>query len=226
MENNLFENDLVVIVGAGPSGIATSALLNSMSIPNIVFEREDCCASLWKKRCYDRLCLHLAKSFRSLPLMPHSFRTATFMSKDTFTDYVDKYVSRFNINPRYCHNVESAFYEEAAQKWKVEVKNTKATDKEVSRQVYYTDFLVIASGENSQIIIPKLPGLETFKGKVIHASDYKCGAIFKDKNVLVIGCGNSGMEISNDLAENGAQASIVVRSPVTYLYLFHLCLYL
>ncbi|KAM5568994.1 putative indole-3-pyruvate monooxygenase YUCCA10 [Rosa sericea] len=217
MENNVFENALVVIVGAGPSGIATSALLNSMSVSNIVFEREDCCASLWKKRSYDRLSLHLAKKFCSLPLMPHPFSTATFMSKDTFIDYVDEYVSRFNVNPRYCHNVESAFYEEADQKWKVEVKNTRAADKEVSCQVYYADFLVIATGENSQAIIPELPGLETFKGKVIHASDYKCGASLKDKSVLVIGCGNSGMEISNDLSENGAHASIVVRSQLHVL---------
>ncbi|KAM5568992.1 putative indole-3-pyruvate monooxygenase YUCCA10 [Rosa sericea] len=217
MENNVFENASVVIVGAGPSGIATSALLNSMSVPNIVFEREDCCASLWKKRSYDRLSLHLAKNFCSLPLMPHPFSTATFMSKDTFISYMDEYVSRFNVNPHYCHNVESAFYEEADKKWKVEVKNTRVTDKEVCPQVYYADFLVVATGENSQAIIPELPGLETFNGKVIHASDYKCGASFKDKSVLVIGCGNSGMEISNDLSENGAHASIVVRSQLHVL---------
>ncbi|XP_004296833.1 PREDICTED: flavin-containing monooxygenase YUCCA10-like [Fragaria vesca subsp. vesca] len=217
MENNVFGNYLVVIVGAGPSGIATSALLNSMSIPNIVFEREDCCASLWKKRSYDRLCLHLAKNFCSLPMMPHSFRTATFMSKDKFADYVDKYVTRFNVNPRYCHNVESALYEEANQKWKIEVKNTEVTDGVGSLQVYYADFLVIATGENSRPVTPELPGIETFKGNVMHAQDYKCGASFKDQNVLVVGCGNSGMEISNDLAESGAHASIVVRSQVHVL---------
>lgn len=215
MQNNVWENALVVIVGAGPSGIATSALLNSMSVPNIVFEKEDCCASLWKKRSYDRLSLHLAKNFCSLPLMPHAFRTSTFMSKQTFIDYVDEYVSRFNVNPHYCHNVESALYDEAEKKWKVVVKNTRATDKEVCRQEYGADFLVIATGENSQAIIPELPGLETFDGVVVHSSDYKCGASFRDKSVLVIGCGNSGMEISNDLSENGAHSSIVVRSQVT-----------
>lgn len=91
----------VLIVGAGPSGLATSAYLNHLSIPNIVLEKEDCYASLWKKRAYDRLCLHLAKEFCSLPLMPHSSSTPTFMSRATFLKYLDEYVSKFNIKPRY-----------------------------------------------------------------------------------------------------------------------------
>ncbi|KAB2618985.1 indole-3-pyruvate monooxygenase YUCCA10 [Pyrus ussuriensis x Pyrus communis] len=199
----------VVIVGAGPSGIATSALLNSYSVPNLVFEREDCCASLWKKRSYDRLNLHLAKGYCSLPLMPHSFRTSTFMSKDDFIAYLDEYVSRFNVNPRYCRHVDSAVYDEDEEIWKVKVTGPD------QYEYYSSDFLVVATGENSQAIIPAdLPGLESFTGKVVHACDYKNGESFKDKQVLVIGCGNSGMEISNDLADNGAHASLVIRSQV------------
>ncbi|XP_076947164.1 putative indole-3-pyruvate monooxygenase YUCCA10 [Bidens hawaiensis] len=57
------QETVVVIVGAGPAGIATSACLNILSIPNIVLEREDCYASLWQKKAYDRLKLHLAKKF-------------------------------------------------------------------------------------------------------------------------------------------------------------------
>ncbi|XP_009355894.2 probable indole-3-pyruvate monooxygenase YUCCA10 [Pyrus x bretschneideri] len=215
-ENNDIVSDhhhvSVVIVGAGPSGIATSALLNSYSVPNLVFEREDCCASLWKKRSYDRLNLHLAKGYCSLPLMPHSFRTSTFMSKDDFIAYIDEYVSRFNVNPRYCRHVDSAVYDEDEEIWKVKVTGPD------QYEYYSSDFLVVATGENSQAIIPAdLPGLESFTGKVVHACDYKNGESFKDKQVLVIGCGNSGMEISNDLADNGAHASLVIRSQMHVL---------
>lgn len=65
----------VVIVGAGPAGLATSACLNNLSVPNIILEREDCSASLWKKRAYDRMKLHLAKQFCELPHMPFPSRT-------------------------------------------------------------------------------------------------------------------------------------------------------
>uniref|UniRef100_M8BDP4 Flavin-containing monooxygenase n=1 Tax=Aegilops tauschii TaxID=37682 RepID=M8BDP4_AEGTA len=61
-------------------------------------------------------------------------------------------------------------------------------------------FLVVASGENSAKNIPMFPGLENFPGDVIHSSSYKSGKSYSGKNVLVIGSGNSGMEIAYDLA--------------------------
>ena len=63
--------------------------------------------------------------------------------------------------------------------------------------------------------MPEIQGLREFKGDVIHACQYKCGERFKGKKVLVVGCGNSGMELSLDLFNHTASPSIVVRSPVT-----------
>uniref|UniRef100_A0ACD5X8W1 Uncharacterized protein n=1 Tax=Avena sativa TaxID=4498 RepID=A0ACD5X8W1_AVESA len=77
-----------------------------------------------------------------------------------------------------------------------------------------TKFLVVASGENSANNIPVIPGLDTFLGETLHSSRYKSGKSFFGKSVLVIGSGNSGMEIAYDLATHGANTSIVIRSPV------------
>ncbi|XBI96657.1 hypothetical protein VPH35_032913 [Triticum aestivum] len=79
---------------------------------------------------------------------------------------------------------------------------------------FMAKFLVVASGENSAENIPMFPGLENFPGDVIHSSSYKSGKSYSGKNVLVIGSGNSGMEIAYDLATHGANTSIVIRSPV------------
>ncbi|XP_037461957.1 probable indole-3-pyruvate monooxygenase YUCCA11 [Triticum dicoccoides] len=57
------ENVVVLIVGAGPAGLATAACLSQFSIPYVIVERENCNASLWRNRAYDRLKLHLAKEF-------------------------------------------------------------------------------------------------------------------------------------------------------------------
>lgn len=204
------EDNLVAIVGAGPSGLATAACLNSMSIPNIILEKEDCCASLWKKRTYDRLKLHLAKRYCALPLLPHQHTTPKYMSKGTFVCYLDDYASRFNIKPRYNRSVEHSFYDEKEKKWRIEAKNTVSGEMEV----YVAKFLVVATGENSQSYIPEVPGLESFEGEIVHASQYKSGSTYARKEVLVVGCGNSGMEISRDLSDFGAQTSILIRSPV------------
>ncbi|XP_015167992.1 probable indole-3-pyruvate monooxygenase YUCCA10 [Solanum tuberosum] len=60
-------------------------------------------------------------------------------------------------------------------------------------------------------------GIENFKGEIIHSSDYRSGEKYKDKKVLVVGSGNSGMEIAFDLSSYEGLKSIVVRSPIHVL---------
>ena len=61
---------------------------------------------------------------------------------------------------------------------------------------------------------PNWPGMSRFHGPVIHSSEYRNGAPWKGRAVLVVGFGNSACEQALDLVEDGAQAHISVRSPV------------
>jgi indole-3-pyruvate monooxygenase len=212
------EQTVVLIVGAGPAGLATAACLTQLSIPYVIVEREDCSASLWRNRAYDRLKLHLAKEFCELPHMSYPADAPTYIPKDQFVQYIDNYIERFDIRPKYQTAIESCSYDEVRKCWFSMVRDMKT-----SVVVRYTaKFLVVASGENSAENIPVITGLHHFAGEAIHSSRYKSGASYSGKNVLVVGCGNSGMEISYDLASHGANTSIVIRSPVSLL--FHLYL--
>ena len=75
-------------------------------------------------------------------------------------------------------------------------------------------WLVVATGENAEAVVPAFKGMKDYGGKVFHSSRYRNGAQYEGKNVLVVGCGNSGMEIALDLANFGGKPSLVVRSPV------------
>ncbi|KAG5581444.1 hypothetical protein H5410_052071 [Solanum commersonii] len=200
----------VVVVGAGPSGIAISACLNKLGIKNIVLEKEDCCAYLWKKKTYDRLHLHLSKKICSLPFMPHATSSPKYLSKNEFIQYLDEYVEHFNIKPKFQTCVELAFYNSEENKWNVKSRNVASGEMEL----YACDFLILVTGENNEGYIPNVVGIENFKGNIIHSSDYKSGEQYKDKKVLVIGSGNSGMEIAFDLSNYGSHTSIVIRSPI------------
>ncbi|KAL1315377.1 hypothetical protein HN51_042144 [Arachis hypogaea] len=210
------EQTTVVIVGGGPSGLAISACLKQNSISHIVLEKEDCNVSLWRKHAYDRVNLHLAKEFCELPLMSYPPSCPTFLSKSYFLEYVDRYVERFEISPRYCRTVESAMYDEGEKMWKLEAKaRVKEGDMErVVDEVYRAKYVVIATGENSEGYIPNVVGLDTFGGQILHSKHYKNGSIFAFKEVLVVGCGNSGMEIAYDLQISGAKTSVLIRNPV------------
>ncbi|KAJ4818234.1 hypothetical protein LUZ62_030800 [Rhynchospora pubera] len=202
-------NTAVVIVGAGPAGIATSACLNLHSIPNVVLEKEDCLASLWKKNSYNCLKLHLGKEFCELPHMSFPRHAPNFIPKADFIKYLDDYAEKFCVVPKYQRCVKSAWYDKESMTWRIFAYNTSNGEIEE----YSSRFLVVATGENSEGYIPQIPGLDRFQGEVIHSFFYKSGERYNAKRVLVVGSGNSGMEIAFDLAIHGAKSSIVVRSP-------------
>ncbi|KAL8481877.1 hypothetical protein ACS0TY_028140 [Phlomoides rotata] len=199
----------VAVVGAGPSGLANSACLKVQNIPHILLEREDCYASLWQKRAYGRLKLHTAKEFSELPHFSYPPNYPTYIPKNSFIEYLDDYVSHFRIHPIFNTQVTSAAFDHDNKHWVVEVENNLSRVK----QTWTAEFLVVASGENSEGFIPPLSGLSCFCGDVIHSSKYGDGDKFRDRNVLVVGSGNSGMEIALDLANWGANTSIVIRTP-------------
>ncbi|KAL0371395.1 UNVERIFIED_CONTAM: putative indole-3-pyruvate monooxygenase YUCCA10 [Sesamum angustifolium] len=200
----------VIIVGGGPSGLATAACLHELSIPYTLLERQDCFAPLWQKYSYDRVHLHLPKHFCQLPLMPIPPSYSKYLSRNEFVQYLNDYVSRFRIRPRYRRLVETASYDEVAGKWTITARNLGSGEEEE----YTPRFLVVATGETCDPKIPEVEGLHSFTGETLHSTEYRNGEKFAGERVLVVGSGNSGMEIALDLANSGAKTSIVVRSPM------------
>ncbi|URD84609.1 Flavin-binding monooxygenase-like [Musa troglodytarum] len=196
-----------IIVGAGPSGLAVAACLKEHGVPSVILERADCIASLWQKRTYDRLKLHLPKQFCQLPKFPFPEHYPEYPTKKQFVDYLESYAKHFEISPRFNQSVQSARYDETCGLWRNR-----------SHEVEYIGrWLVVATGENAEKVVPELEGLGGFGGDVIHACDYKSGEAYRGKRVLVIGCGNSGMELCLDLCDHDAFPAMVVRDSVHVL---------
>nr|GMD84633.1 probable indole-3-pyruvate monooxygenase YUCCA3 [Ipomoea batatas] len=202
-----------VIVGAGPSGLAVAAGLKQQGVPFIILERTNCIASLWQNRTYDRLKLHLPRQFCELPYFPFPKDFPEYPTKYQFIEYLESYAKRFQIIPTFNETVQSAKYDESCGLWRI--KTVSGDDCCVSE--YICRWLVAASGENAEKVAPEFEGLRDFGGPVMHACEYKSGEDYEGKRVLVIGCGNSGMEVSLDLCHHNAIPSMVVRSSVHVL---------
>ncbi|KAF7072609.1 hypothetical protein CFC21_077715 [Triticum aestivum] len=198
----------VIIVGAGPSGLAAAACLSLRGVRSLVLERDDCVGSLWRNRTYDRIRLHLAKQYSALPHAPHGPAAPTYLPRDDFVRYLDDYATRFGVRVRLRREVREARFDEARGAWLVEAVDhaTGLVERYAARH------LVAATGENDEKVLPEVPGLDGFPGKVMHACEYRTGKGMEGNAVLVVGSGNSGMEIAYDLAEAGAATSIIVRS--------------
>ncbi|KAL3506297.1 hypothetical protein ACH5RR_031679 [Cinchona calisaya] len=202
-----------VIVGAGPSGLAVAAGLQQQGVPFVVLERANCIASLWQNKTYDRLKLHLPRQFCELPYFPFPKEYPEYPSKNQFINYLETYAKHFKINPRFNETVQSAKYDENCGSWRIKTVDTS----DYSEIEYICSWLVAATGENAEKVVPEFEGLQDFSGQVMHACDYKSGKAYDGKRVLVVGCGNSGMEISLDLCNYNAIPSMVIRSSVHVL---------
>ncbi|XP_009631013.1 putative indole-3-pyruvate monooxygenase YUCCA4 [Nicotiana tabacum] len=196
-----------IIVGAGPSGLAVSASLKENGVPSLILERSDCIASLWQQKTYDRLKLHLPKQFCQLPLFGFPENFPKYPSKKQFISYLEDYAKHFGIIPKFKQSVKVAEFDHVSGFWKVETQDF----------LYLSKWLIVATGENAEPVIPEIQGIGKFKGTVMHTSLYKSGTEFNNQRVLVIGCGNSGMEVSLDLCRHNAIPHMVVRNSVHIL---------
>ncbi|CAN0877652.1 Probable indole-3-pyruvate monooxygenase YUCCA4 [Linum grandiflorum] len=196
-----------IIVGAGPSGLATAACLSQHGVPSLILEKSDCIASLWQHKTYDRLKLHLPKHFCQLPLMGFPDDFPKYPTKHQFLTYLQSYAAHFNIKPVFNQSVSAAEFDSSAAMWMVHTDEF----------LYISRWLVVATGENAVPVVPEIGGMGKFKGRVVHTSEYKSAKEFEGQKVLVVGCGNSGMEVSLDLCRNNAVPYMVVRNTVHVL---------
>jgi hypothetical protein len=139
-----------------------------------------------------------------------------WLPKDMLADWLEGYAKFLELNVWTSTSVESSEYDEASGRWRVELARGDGT-----RRVLNTPHLVISTGLSGNTPKrPKMPGLDTFKGKVLHSSEFTSGAEWAGKNALVVGTGNSGHDIAQDLYVSGAaNVTVMQRGPTCVLSL-------
>lgn len=191
----------ILVIGAGPAGLATSACLRHEGLGHVVLEREGQIANTWNRH-YDRLHLHTTKTYSGLPMMPWPKAAPRYPAREQVVRYLHAYAAEHHVAPRLGVTVNAV--QRTGDHFTVDT----------STGVMNPRTVVMATGYNSVPRLPSFPGLESFQGSAIHASAYKNPAPFRGKRTLVVGCGNSGAEIALDLAEQGVDVAMVVRGPV------------
>ena len=194
-------DDDILVIGAGPAGLAVSASLRRAGLPHVVLERAHDVGSSWKQH-YDRLRLHTVKQYSALPFTPWPRETPRYPSRTDVVRYLERYAEQHRIAPRF--GVEVRRVSRSSERFSVETNAGRLEPQ----------FVVVATGYNGVPNRPGFPGLASFTGSVIHSEAYRNPKPYAGKRTLVVGCGNSGAEIALDLADYGIDASMVVRGPV------------
>jgi indole-3-pyruvate monooxygenase len=193
-----------VVIGAGPAGLAVGACLKQAGVPCIILEQSDKVGAAWHRH-YDRLHLHTDKKNSELPFVPFPKDYPRYPSRAQVIDYLESYAGRFQLEIRFGRQASAA--RPVNGKWEVQTQDA----------LYDAPNLVVATGYAREPVVPHWPGQASFKGRVLHSSEYKNGEPFRGQKALVVGLGNSGGEIAIDLWEHGAHPSLAVRSAVNVI---------
>jgi cation diffusion facilitator CzcD-associated flavoprotein CzcO len=195
----------VIVVGAGPAGIASALALKDAGLAPVVLDRADRVASSWRSR-YDGLRLNTWRPFSHLPGRPFPKGTPTFPSRDQLVEHVERHAGEEGIELRLGTHVERI--ERGDGEWVVRTSEGEVR----ARQV------IVASGLEASPFMPDWARRESFEGALLHSSQYRNAGPFKGQRVLVVGPGSSGMEIAHELAEGGAaEVWLAVRTPPNIL---------
>ncbi len=195
----------MIIVGAGPAGLATAALLRQLGHRPTVLEQSSDLGGSWPSR-WDGLRLHTMRALSGLPDAPIPRRYGRWVSRDDFVAYLTDYAERFQIEPELGVRV-TRVDRDGDGGWQVE---TAAAGAGGERR---TDSVVIATGNSRVPAIPDWPGRERFGKPLTHTTDYRNAAAYAGRQVLVVGAGNSASEIAAELVEGGASVLMSVRTP-------------
>jgi putative flavoprotein involved in K+ transport len=191
----------VVIIGAGPAGLAAAARLGQLGVPAEILECGESVASSWRQR-YDRLRMNTCRWNIMLWFGRFPRRTSIFPTRDEFVRYMESYVSKHDLKVRFGVKVDRI--DRVADGWRL----ATSAGEQMARDV------IVATGHGRIAKLPGWAGHDRFPGHLLHSAEYRNPSEFRGKDVVVVGSGCSGMEIAGDLAQGGAgKVRLAVRTP-------------
>lgn len=182
----------VLVIGAGPAGLACAYYLQRENISYKVVDKADKIASTWAS-LYPSLRLNTTRFFSHMPGMKFPLRYGIFPTGKQYHAYLVEFSEKHQFDIHL--GVEVYHVQPEGGGWRVESSQGSA----------WYPVVMMASGRFCNPYIPAIPGLEDFTGIQLHAHDFLDPAQFAGKRVLVVGNGPSGVDISVALSSTASK---------------------
>jgi cation diffusion facilitator CzcD-associated flavoprotein CzcO len=199
----------VLIVGAGQAGLALAARLGQLDVDTLVVDKHERIGDNWRKR-YHSLALHNQIQVNHLPYMPYPPTWPKYIPKDMLANWFESYAWALQLNVWTGAEFAGGTYDAAAGHWRAVVRRADG-----SERILYPRHVVFANGVSGIPRVPSLPGLDDFAGEVIHSHNFTSGSAWRGKKALVLGTGNSGHDVAQDLHSHGVDTTIIQRGSTT-----------
>lgn len=201
-------NKYVAVVGAGLSGITTVKQLLDEGHDVICFEMLDSPGGVFSKNeIYRDLHLTISNYFMAYTDgMPYGERLK-FWSKSEYEEYLHSYIEKFDLarHINYSSKVLNIRQCADSQEYCVEV------ERDGEKETHRVDVVAICSGHFQEPKIPNFPGLDGFKGDVVHSKYYRDKNLYKGKKVLCVGMGESSADITSEISSVAERCVLSLR---------------
>ena len=191
----------VAIVGAGHAGLCVVEALQRRGIRPVVYDDADRLGDVWRRR-YDDLILNTRGDESAIPGVDLPDRIGDWPGKEQWADHIEHAAAVLDVDRR-TSRVERV--RRHGDEWRLE--HTDGTDT--------TDVVVVATGRNRLHVVPPWDGVEESPIEVLHAAEFRRPDPFLGRSVLVVGAGNSGVEIAHLCAAASVETTLAMhRRPV------------
>jgi cation diffusion facilitator CzcD-associated flavoprotein CzcO len=195
----------VAVIGAGAAGLAAAAALVREGLDVVVLDKGDRPGGLWVQGnasglspAYDSLHLNTSRGRTEFAGFPMPSDWPDYPSAPMVAGYLADYADSFRVTPRIRFGTEVSAVDRLADGWRVTLDGGEPLD---------VDAVVVANGHNWDPRWPDPPYPGQFDGEQMHAHDYRSAEQLRGRRVMVVGMGNSAMDIAVD-------ASYVAAGPV------------
>jgi putative flavoprotein involved in K+ transport len=190
-----------IVAGAGAAGLAAAALLRKRGVEVVVLERAGAVGARWRTR-YEPLRLNTARVFSTLPGYRIPRRFGRYPRREDFVAYLERYARHHQLSVRF--NTELKRIDRSEDGW---------WRLETSGGALLARYAVVATGYDAVPKLPDVPGRERYTGELIHAADFRSPEPYRGRDVLIVGAGNTGVDIAGHLVAAGARVSVAMRTP-------------
>ena len=189
----------VIVIGGGQAGLSASYYLKRRGIAHLVFEKNSVMHA-WKEQRWDNFCLVTPNWQCQLPGHPYvGSDPHGFMRRNEIIAYLDGFKKLVDAPLR-----------EGVSVTRVVARDDGAFDVVTSAGHFTADHVVAASGGYSVPIVPRMA--ERLPGNILqlHSEQYRSPGALPDGAVLVVGSGQSGAQIAEDLHLAGRKVHLAV----------------
>ncbi|PWK39779.1 flavin-containing monooxygenase [Actinoplanes xinjiangensis] len=195
----------LAVIGGGQSGLAAAHLAARRGLRPLVLDASTGPGGSWPSY-YDSLTLFSPARFSGLPRMPFPADPDHYPVRDEVVDYLTAYTAALDADIRFGTRAERVTADDGGGGFVITT---------ASGGIVRAPVVIAASGGFGRPFRPALPGLTSFTGRVLHAGEYRSPGGLAGARAVVVGGGNSAVQIAAELARV-ASVTITTRGPLRF----------